>query len=133
MKILQGEFVRLEKFIVGSGGVSKGELVVLSGTDVVEAGAKVTAATVVGIAMEDGNEDDVVSVAIIVSGMKIRSKCTGAVLTALTDANLGTLFDLDDGQTVDLDDTTDGCCFCVGYDNEAGTIDFIIPGSFLYF
>jgi hypothetical protein len=133
MKILQGEFVRLEKFIVGTGGVTKGELVTISGTDVIEATDAPTAATIVGIAYETGAEDAVVDVAIITPGMKIRADYVGTVLTALTDANLGSVFDLDNGTTVDLDDTTGGCAFCVGYDNDADTIDFIIPASFLYF
>ena len=54
----------------------------------------------------------------------------GPALTALTDAKLGTVFDLDDETTVDLDDTDGGCAVCVGYDNNACTIDFKIPASF---
>jgi hypothetical protein len=133
MKILQGEFVRLEKFIVGTGGVTKGELVTISGTDVIEAGPAVTAATVVGIAYETGAENAVVDVAIITPGMKIRADYVGSSKTSLADTDFGTVFDIDDGVIVDLDDTTGGCAFCVGYDNDADTIDFIIPASFLYF
>ena len=133
MKKIQPESPRLEKFIVGSGGVTKGELVVLSGTDVVEAGAAVTAATIVGIAHESGLENAIVDVDIILPGNKIRADYVGTVLATLTDANLGSVFDIDNGTTVDLDDTTGGCAFCVGYDNDADTIDFVIPASFLYF
>lgn len=130
MYIVNGEHADVQNFIVGAGGVTKGDFVVGPSTAIVKGAGGVTAATAIGIALETGAQNAVVPVMIFDGRSIVRAPYTGASLTALTDAKLGTVFDLDDETTVDLDDTDGGCAVCVGYDNNACTIDFKIPASF---
>lgn len=47
---------------------------------------------------------------------------TGSTKTSLSDADLGTAFDINtDAISINLDDTTGGMCVVVGYDNTAKT------------
>ena len=51
----------------------------------------------------------------------------GSSKTSLAATDLyDTIFDVNDAHTVDLDDTTGGCCIVVDYDNTAETCDVIL-------
>lgn len=131
MYIASGEKAVLP-FIAGSGGVAVGELCVISSGKVVEAGAAASAATIVGICVQAALENAVALVDIIGEGTVVAAKYTGSSKTSVADTDFGTLFDIDDGLTVDLDDTTDGIALCVGYDNTCDEIHFVITAADRY-
>jgi hypothetical protein len=55
---------------------------------------------------------------------------TGSSKTSLADTDLvTTLFDIDNGTTIDLDDTTGGMCSVVAYDNDNDTADVIFAAA----
>lgn len=130
MLIISGE-KRVLPFITGA-AVSAGELLVISSGTVVEAAAAASPATIVGIALDDAASGATVLVDLIGEGTVISAPYTGSSKTSLTDSDLGKIFDIDDGTTVDLDDTTDGICFCVGYDNTCDEIHFVITAADRY-
>ena len=132
MEILNGEHADVQEFIVGAGGVVAGDFVVGPSTAIVKGTDPVTAANAIGIALETKAQAAVAKVMIFDGRSIVRAPYTGASLTALTAAKIGTVFDLSDAATIDLDDTEGGCAMCVGYNNDAGTIDFKIPASFRY-
>ena len=132
MKILNGDTNPILKCEVGSGGATKGDMVVISSGAVVKAAAAPSAATIIGIALETGAQGAFIDVMQIKSGTRIRSEYTGSSKTSLADTDLLTAFDLTDANTVNLDDTTGGPCVCIGYDNNNDTIDFMVPASLLY-
>lgn len=121
----QGGKSLVKKLIVGTGGVTKGCLCVVSSNTVVKAAAAPSAATVVGIALETASASATAAIEFPANRI-IRAKYTGSSKTSLADADLTKVFDLSDENTVNLDDTTGGCCFCVGYDNTNSTIDFML-------
>ena len=131
MNILNDKY-EIANFIAGSGGTSNGSLVVISSGKVIKATDPVTAATLVGIALETADADAVVPVAVLQDGAKLIAPYTGSLKTSLAATDLGTVFDLSTDLIVDLDDTTGGCALCVGYDNNVETITFMVPKSFLY-
>lgn len=111
------------KRTVGTGGVARGDLCVMSSNTAVKAAAAPTDGTVFGIALEDKSAGEVGKF-MPVSDCVIAAKYTGSSKTSLTDADLGKAFDLSDEQTVNLDDTTGGFCVCEGYDNDKDLIFF---------
>lgn len=115
------------KGTVGSGGVSKGSMCVLSSNTFI----KITDApgdyTVAGIALETADATEVIGFELVSDAPIITSKYTGTSKTSLTDADISKAFDVYDHLTVDLDDTSGGPFICVGYDNDNSTIDFIVP------
>jgi hypothetical protein len=123
MFIRDGKTSTVVKLLVGSGGVTKGDLVAVSSGKIVKAAAQATAA--LGIALESASENDYALVD-VAGGRIITAEFTGSGKTSLADTDLGTVFDLSDENTVNLDDTSGGICLCVGYNNEKGTIDFIL-------
>lgn len=131
MEILNNKYEVVD-FIAGSGGVSAGELVTISSATVITASGGESANTIVGIALEDADATDLVPVAVPEDGAIIQAEYTGISKTTLADTDIGTVFDVSDGETVDLDDTTGGCCLCVGYNNDVGIIKFMIPKTFRY-
>jgi len=131
MEILNGKYEVIQ-LIVGTGGVADGDLVVISAGTIVASADGDKTATVVGIALDDGDVDDVVAVAAISEGAILQAPYAGATKTTLTDADLGTLFDVDTETQIDLDDTIAGCALCIGYNNDVNLIKFMIPASFLY-
>ena len=125
MYIRDGQSSTVVKATVGTGGVAKGSLCVITSNTAVKSAAAPTAATVFGIALATVAATAVGSFE-LVSNRIITAKYTGSSKTSLTDADLTKVFDLTDDLTVNLDDTTGGCCFCVGYDNVAKTMDFLV-------
>ncbi|WP_199614648.1 hypothetical protein [Paenibacillus alkalitolerans] len=88
--------------------------------------------TIIGIALEavttgaSVDDDDTVLVQLIADAV-IRIDYTGTTKTSLANADLyGTAFDLSDEKTINLDDTTGGMCFVVGFDNTEDTADVVI-------
>jgi hypothetical protein len=114
------------KGTVGSGGVLKGDLCVISSNTFI----KITDApgdyTVVGIALEDADAAEVAKFELVSNAPIITAKYTGSSKTSLTDADITKLFDISDAQTIDLDDTTGGTALCVDYDNDLDLIHFIV-------
>jgi hypothetical protein len=131
MDILSGENVRTLTLIAGTNGVTAGDLVVISSGTVIKATDPVTADTLVGIALATAAADALVSVALAQDNI-LEAPYTGSSKTSLADTDIGTVFDLSDATTIDLDDTTGGCALCVGYDNDRDIIKFIVPSSFRY-
>jgi hypothetical protein len=131
MEILNNKYEVVD-FIAGSGGVSAGELVTISSATVITASGGESANTIVGIALEDADAADLVPVAVPEDGAIIQAEYTGISKTTLADTDIGTVFDVSDGETVDLDDTTGGLAVCVGYNNDVGIIKFMIPKTFRY-
>lgn len=121
MYFVDGRTSTVVSLKVGTGGVSKGDLCVLSSATVVRAAAAASDATVVGIALADA-VDTAMGTFELVTDRIIRAEYAG------TASNLGTNkeFDLTDANTVNINDTTGGIFYCVGYDTTKGTIDGII-------
>ncbi len=132
MNILNAD-INIKTFIAGTGGVANGDLVVWSSGKVVKAAAAAGAGTIVGIAQATVDADALVGVAIIKSGDIIEAVYTGSSKTSLADTDFGTIFDTTGPTTVDLDDTTDGYCVCVGYDNTVNLIKFMVAAADLLF
>lgn len=114
-----------------SQAIVAGSLVVMNTGKLDVAAAAATAGTVVGVAMEDKTT---LSGAVTATDVVYVDDNPGSIYTmpydgtgtkkTVTNADLGTRFDLvTNAYTVDLDDTTDGFLKCVGYDNDAGTMD----------
>lgn len=132
MEILNGNY-KVFNFIAGTGDVSAGELVTISSDTVITASGGESANTVVGIALEDADKDDLVPVAVLEDGAILQAEYDGTgTKETLDDDDLGTVFDVSDGETVDLDDTSGGLAVCVGYNNDVGIIKFVIPKTFRY-
>ena len=121
MFLRDGQTSNVHKLVVGTGGVTKGGLCVITSDTVVKAATAPTAATVIGIALETAIEGALASIE-IAGGRVITAPYAG------TASNLATnkVFDLTDSTTVNIDDVTGGCCFCVGYNTAKTTLDFIL-------
>lgn len=132
MKNLSGNNSKVHPFIVGTGGVAKGDLVTFSAGTVIKAVEAISTAIIVGIAEEAGAADAIVNVRLLESGDKVEVSYTGSTKTSLADTDLGTLFDLDDAQTIDLDDTTGGFMLLVGYNNDVDLAVCLIPKPLMY-
>lgn len=126
MFISDGKPSAVIKGTVGTNGVVKGDLCVLSSNTFVKAAAAPSDGTIVAIALETASATTVAKFELATSARIITAKYTGSSKTSLTDADISKIFDLTDSQTVNLDDTTGGCCFCVDYDNDLDLIHFII-------
>jgi hypothetical protein len=126
MYLRDGKPSTVIKGTVGSGGVTKGDLCVLSSNTFVKAAANPTDATVVAIALETALITEVALFELITPVRIISSKYTGSSKTSLTDADISKTFDLTDAQTVNLDDTSGSFCFCVDYDNDLDLIHFVV-------
>jgi hypothetical protein len=134
--------MKVKRFIIGLGvhkqlyavnvsqAIVAGSLVVISSGKLSVAAATAVAGTVVGVAMEAKTTlsgavpaTDVVYVDDN-PGTIYTMPYTAGTKTAVTDADLGTRFDLvTNAYTVALDDTTGGYLKCVGYNNTDGTMD----------
>jgi len=105
---------------VGTGGIAKGEIGMLSSATLIDATAAASDATLVGIALADYDAADVGQFELL-GNRVIRAEYTGTATPAI-----GNVYDLSDGHTVNSDDTTDGVFFCVGVNATAKTVDGII-------
>lgn len=126
MHFIDGEKGRIIPLIVGTGGVARGDMVVISSGKVVKAAAAAGDGTIVGIALETVAQNGTAAVELFDNRIAT-STYTGTTKTSVVAADLGTVFDLTNEKTVNLDDTTGGMCVCVGFDNNAKTINFVIP------
>lgn len=131
MQIINSKAVPIT-MIVGSGGAVRGHLAVVSSGKAVKAAAAVTDATVLGVFAETKDADELVQIEQITSDSLLTSEYTGSSKTSLANTDIGSVFDLTDSDTVNLDDTTGGCCLCQGYNNTIKQIIFKIPAAKLY-
>lgn len=116
--------------------VLAGSIVVVSSGKLTVGAAAASAGTVAGVALEaittgtSVDADDSIDVDINPSSIYWMA-VTGSSKTSLTDADIGTLFDLSNAYTVNLDDTTGGYCQYVGgYNSSTGRAKFLIKGSY---
>lgn len=132
MEIIESGY-RVRKMIAGTGGGVAGDLAALDTGTAVKAAEGASAATILGIFLETVDAGDMAYIAVPDDrNALIRSAYTGSSKTSLADSDIGTVFDLSDENTVNLDDTTGGLAVCQGYDNDNDTIDFVIPQAFWY-
>lgn len=131
MYLSDGKAARTLRFIAGTNGSTRGAMMVISAGKAVKAAAAHTAATVLGIAKNTVAADGIVEIE-MADDRLVTAAYTGSSKTSLADTDIGTVFDLSDSVTVNLDDTTGGMCICQGYDNTAKTITFVIPEASKY-
>jgi hypothetical protein len=124
MYFIDGKMSTVYEGIVGTGGIAKGDLCVITSNTIVKAAAAATVKTVIGIATEAAVDTAMASIELCGDRI-IRAPYAG------TASNLGTnkIFDLTDSTTVNINDVADGSCFCVGYSTANTTIDFIVPAA----
>jgi len=115
--------------------IAEGDLVQIDATSRYIVAAVPASTTLVGVAMEAITTTGTVTAAdaikvIPLTGVVIRMKYTGVTKTTLADTDLlTTLFDIDNGTTIDLDDTTGGMCSIVGYNNTNATADIVFAAA----
>jgi hypothetical protein len=131
MEIVSGGYT-VRKMVAGSGGGAAGNVAVVSSNKAVKGAAAPTAATVLGLFLEDVDENEIAMIAVPDKGALIRAPYIGTSKTSLADTDLGAVFDLEDEKSIDLDDTTDAVCICQGYDNDNNTIDFVFTEAAMY-
>ena len=115
--------------------IAEGDIVQIDATSRYLEAAAPASTTLVGIAMQSittgasVTADDSIDV-IPLTGIVVRMAYTGVTKTSLADTDLlTTLFDIDNGTTIDLDDTTGGMCSVVDYDNTNDTADVIFAAA----
>lgn len=109
-------------FIAGAGGVSLGDLVVLTAGKVLPAATNAT--TIVGVAQSDALADEVVEVEVL-ENFTVEADYSGT----FAEANLGTAFDLSDAQTVDQTASVNGDLILVGFNADTNKGRFVIPAA----
>lgn len=118
---------RIIKGTVGTGGVTKGDMCVLSSNTFIRITDAPSGYIVVAIATKSAVDTAVGEFELVSDAPICTAKFyTGGSKKTLTDADISKVFDVYDSQTIDLDDTTGGCFFCVGYDNDLALIHFIV-------
>ena len=111
--------------------IAVGDIVQIDGTSRYLEAAEPASTTLVGIAQEAITTTGTVTASdeigiIPLTGIVVRMDYVGSSKTSLEDTDLlTTLFDIDNGTEMDLDDTTGGMCSVVDYDNTADTADVI--------
>lgn len=121
MFFIDGRPSTVVKLIVGSGGVTKGDMCKVSSNTIVKTAAGDNTDDLVGIALETASEGALASIELAQDRI-IRAPYAG------TESNLATCkaYDFTDADTVNIDDVANGSCFCVGYDTVNDTVDFIL-------
>ena len=115
--------------------INEGDLVALDATTRYLIPAVAASTTIVGIAQQSITTgatvtvDDAIDV-LPVTDCVIRMDYVGTTKTTLADTDLvSTLFDLSNASAINLDDTTDGMCSVVGYDNNRKWADVILASA----
>jgi len=121
MYLIDGRKSTVVTLTVGTGGVTKGDLVVWSSNTVVKAAAGDKTDDIVGIALATAVDTATVQVELVLDRV-VRAPYAGTE----TNLALGKVYDITDADNVNIDDVADGSCLCVGFDKEADTIDFIV-------
>lgn len=121
MYLIDGRKSTVVTLTVGTGGVTKGDLVVWSSNTVVKAAAGDKTDDIVGIALATAVDTATVQVELVLDRV-VRAPYAGTE----TNLALGKVYDLTDADNVNIDDVADGSCLCVGFDKDADTIDFIV-------
>lgn|SRR5574341_1853127 len=115
--------------------ITAGDIVQIDATSRYLEAAAPASTTLVGIALQSITTGVSVTVAdsidvLPLEGIVVRMAYTGSTKTSLADTDLlTTLFDIDNGTTIDLDDTTGGMCSVVDYDNTNDTADVIFAAA----
>jgi hypothetical protein len=115
--------------------ITAGDIVQIDATSRWLEAAAPASTTLVGIALQSITTTASVTVAdsidiLPLEGIIVRMAYTGVTKTSLADTDLlTTLFDIDNGTTIDLDDTTGGMCSVVDYDNTNDTADVIFAAA----
>jgi len=115
--------------------ITAGDIVQIDATSRWLEAAAPASTTLVGIALQSITTTGTVTVAdsidiLPLEGIVVRMAYTGVTKTSLADTDLlTTLFDIDNGTTIDLDDTTGGMCSVVDYDNTNDTADVIFAAA----
>ena len=121
MYLIDGRQSTVVPFTVGTGDVTKGDLVVWASDTVVRAAAGDKTGDIVGIALASATAGATVQGELTLDRI-VRAPYAG------TDNNLalGKVYDITDADTVNIDSNANECLLCVGFDTEAKTIDFIV-------
>lgn len=111
--------------------ILKGSIIVKATNKASVAAAAATAGTVWGVSNVDKSTGTTVTAAdVILADLNPNSIYTipyvGTTKTSVTAADVGTLFDITNAYTVDLDDTTGGFLECIGFDNANKTMDVVL-------
>lgn len=115
--------------------IAVGDVVQLDATSRYIEAAEPASTTLVGIAQEAITTTATITASdeigiIPLTGIVVRMKYVGTTKTSLADTDLATtLFDIDNGTTIDLDDTTGGMCSVVAYDNTLKTADVVFAAA----
>jgi hypothetical protein len=121
MYLIDGRQGTVVPFTVGTGGVTKGDLVVWSSDTVVKAAAGDKTDDIVGIALETALDTATAKIELVLDRV-VRAPYAGTE----TNLALSKVYDITDADNVNIDDVADGSCLCVGFDKDANTIDFIV-------
>jgi hypothetical protein len=121
MYFIDGKQSTIVSLLVGTGGITKGDMCKLSSGTIVKVAAGDNSDDLIGLAVADAVDTAMGSVE-LAGDRIIRSPYAG------TASNLATckLYDFTDADTINIDDVTNGSCFCVGYNSTNGTVDFIL-------
>lgn len=124
--------------IAASQTIKSGDLVCIASGLGAKASSSVHTA-VFGIALEDITTGSSVDGSEKIPVLMLNHKSVFRVVydpgtkTSLAAADkFGTAFDVDDGQELNLDDTTNGFLLVVNYDNTAATADVLVKSSVLW-
>jgi hypothetical protein len=113
LKIVDAKPINTWYMLVGSGGVTGGGLAAVSSGKAVKAAAGAAVSTFVGIARETTASASYVFVDLI-EDHGIEADFTGSTKTSVAVTDTGTVFDLTDESTINLDDTSSGS-FVAGF------------------
>jgi hypothetical protein len=112
-KIVDAKPINTWYMLIGSGGVSAGGLVAVSGGKGVAAAADFANSTIVGIARETTASASYCYVDLI-EDHELEADFTGSSKTSVAVTDTGTVFDLSTALVINLDDTTSGS-FVAGF------------------
>lgn len=121
MYLIDGRQSTVVPLTVGTGGVTKGDLVVWASNTVVKAAEGAKTDDIVGIALETAVDTATAQIELVLDRV-VRAPYAGTE----TNLALGKVYDITDSTKVNINDVTNGSCLCVGFDKEADTIDFIV-------
>ena len=129
------EPVHIRWRVAASQTIKEGDLVELDATSRYLKPASASSTTLVGIALESittgaqVSPQDAIKV-LPLTGIVVRMSYAGSSKPTLADSDLATtLFNLSDATTIDLDNTTNGMCSVVAYDNTRKPADVIFAAD----
>lgn len=124
------------KFIVGTGGIAKGQLAMVDSATAIDAVEGQSSAILIGIAAE-AYDAGVVGDFYPIRGQILRAPVyQGSTVDAVTPAMVGVKYDLyvnSGDHMIDLNDTTGPMFIMQGYDNDRAECYVIVDPSLCYF